>query len=155
MQVGWLALGVAAGALAIWLNALQAERLRDRMPDYEVRSWAIFLWSAAVIYVGFAVFNGASSRWLAIEAVGLAVYGLVAWNGVVRFAPLVGVGWLLHMAWDQGLHAGGAPGYVPTWYPDLCLGFDVFVGVALIYRFRRAELIPVEAVEAEPSAPGT
>jgi hypothetical protein len=59
------------------------------------------------------------------------------------------------MAWDQGLHAGGAPGYVPTWYPDLCLGFDVFVGIALIYRFRRAELIPVEAVEAEPSAPGT
>ena len=151
MEVGWLALGAAAGALLIWLNALQAERMQERMPDYEVKSWALFLLSAAVIYVGFALFNGASSRWLAIELVGLAIYGLVAWNGVVRFAPLVGVGWLLHMAWDQGLHPGGAPGYVPDWYPALCLGFDVFVGMALIYRFRRADLIPVEA-EAAPEA---
>jgi hypothetical protein len=150
MEVGWLALGAAGGALSIWLNAMQAERMADRMTDYEVRSWAIFLLSAAIIYVGFALFNGASNRWLAIELVGLAIYGLVAWNGVVRFAPLVGVGWLLHTLWDQLLHPGGAPGYVPEWYPALCLGFDLFVGVALIYRFRRADLIPVDA---EPAAP--
>ena len=152
MEVGWVALGAAGGALAIWLNAVQAERMRERMPDYEVKSWALILLSAAIIYVGFAVFTGGTSRWFAIEVVGLAVYGLVAWNGVVRFAPLVGVGWLLHMAWDQVVHPGGAPGYVPSWYPALCLGFDVFVGAALIYRFRRADLIPVEAEPAtEPS----
>jgi len=151
MQVGWVALGAAGGALAIWLNALQAERMAERMPDYEVRSWAVFLGSAALIYLGFALFNGASNRWLAIELVGLAVYGLIAWNGVVRFSPLVGLGWLLHVLWDHLLHPRGAPGYVPEWYPALCVGFDVYVGIALIYRFRRADLIPADAGPVAPA----
>jgi hypothetical protein len=50
-----------------------------------------------------------------------------------RFAPLVGVGWLLHELSDVALH----PGFVPSWYPPLCLGFDVAVGGVLIARFRR------------------
>ena len=63
--------------------------------------------------VVFAVFNGASSEWTWTELGGLAGYGLVAWIGAARFAPLVGVGWLLHVLWDVALHPGGHPRFVP------------------------------------------
>jgi hypothetical protein len=136
MNLAWIAAGAVAGGLSVWWNAMQADRLRERYPKYEVQSWALFLVGAAVIYVGFAVFNGASARWTSVELAGVAAYGLVAWVGASRWPVLVGVGWLLHMLWDQVLHPGGSPGFVPSWYPALCLGFDVCVGAALIARFR-------------------
>ena len=77
-------------------------------PSYEVWAWAGFLVVAALIYVGFAAFNGASKQWTWTELGGVAGYGLIA------------------------LH----PGFVPSWYPPLCLGFDVYVGVVLVVRFR-------------------
>ena len=136
MGVGWIALGAGAGALAVWLTAKEAVRRRRRFPRYEVWAWAGFLVVAALIYVGFAAFNGASAKWTWTELGGVAGYGLIAWMGAARFPQLVGVGWLLHVLWDVVLHPGGHPGFVPSWYPPLCLGFDVFVGVALVVRFR-------------------
>ncbi len=136
MEVVWVALGAGAGALAIWLTAKEAARRRERFPRYEVWAWAAFLVVAALIYVGFALFNGAPMRWTLIELSGVAGYGLVAWVGAARVPQLVGVGWLLHVLWDVVLHPGGHPGFVPSWYPPLCLGFDVYVGVALLARFR-------------------
>ena len=136
MDLVWVALGAGAGALAVWLTAREAARRRERFPSYEVWAWAAFLVVAALIYVGFAAFNGASMAWTLTEVGGLAGYGLVAWIGAARFPPLVGVGWLLHVLWDVVLHPGGHPGFVPSWYPPLCLGFDVYVGVVLVARFR-------------------
>lgn len=118
------------------MTAKEAARRRERLPSYEAWAWAAFLLVAALIYVGFAVFNGASTAWTLTELGGVLGYGLVAWIGAARFPPLVGVGWLLHVLWDVILHPGGHPGFVPSWYPPLCLGFDVYVGVALLARFR-------------------
>jgi hypothetical protein len=132
----WIALGAAAGAIALWLNASKATAHKN-FPNNEVRVWAIALVVAALIYVGFAAFNGASSDWVLIELGGVVGYGVVAWLGATRWPLLVGAGWLLHMLWDIVLHPGGHPGFVPSWYPPLCLGFDVLVGVALLFRFRR------------------
>ncbi len=132
----WIALGAAAGALALWVNASKATKYK-KFPNNEVRIWAAALVIAALIYVGFAAFNGASSDWVQIELGGVVGYGAIAWLGATRWPPLVGVGWLLHMLWDIVLHPGGHPGFVPSWYPPLCLGFDVLVGVALLIRFRR------------------
>ena len=136
MDVAWVALGAGAGAVAVWLTAKEAARQRGRFPSYEVWAWAAFLVVAALVYVGFAAFNGASTEWTWTELGGVAGYGLVAWIGAARFPPLVGVGWLLHVLWDVVLHPGGHPGFVPSWYPPLCLGFDVYVGVVLVGRFR-------------------
>ncbi len=52
--------------------------------------------------------------------------------GAAGGALLVGVGWLTHGLWDLVLHPFGSPGFVPSWYPGVCLGFDAWVGVALV-----------------------
>ena len=34
----------------------------------------------------------------------------------------------MHAAWDVGLHLlGGGTAFAPTWYPLLCLSFDLLV----------------------------
>ena len=58
---------------------------RQRFPSYEVWAWAAFLGVAALISVGFAVFNGAFREWTWTELGRLAGYGLVAWISVARF----------------------------------------------------------------------
>jgi len=135
MYLVWLLVGALGGALSVWFNAKQALRQRARYPKYEVWSWALFLFPLPLIYVGFAVFNGASEQWIWVELAGLALFGLVAWAGASRWPVLIGVGWLAHALWDQVLHPGGSPGYVPAWYPPLCVGFDVCIGAALTVRF--------------------
>ena len=90
MDVAWVALGAGAGALAVWLTAKEAARRRGRFPSYEVWAWAAYLVGAALIYVGFAVFNGASAEWTWTELGGLAGDGLAAWIAALnlRFARL-------------------------------------------------------------------
>ena len=140
MYLVWLLVGAVLGAASIWLNRQQAQQLQDRYPNFELWSWAVYLLSAALIYVGFAAFNGASAQWVQIELAGLAAFGFVALLGASRWPLLIGIGWLVHSLWDQALHPGGSPGYVPAWYPPACLGFDLYVGVALVVRFRSGAL---------------
>ena len=64
-----------------------------------------------------------------------------------RLAPL-GVGCF----WDVELHPGGHPGFVPSWYPPLCLGFDVVVGGVLVGRFRGLPTPPLSPRPRHPSA---
>lgn len=91
-----------------------------------VSFWAFALVLAAMIYVAFAAW-GKHWNWLPTELAGLLLYGLVAYLAW-RYSPwwLV-LGWLAHVAWDIGWHAGGYPGFVPHWYPGLCIGFDICV----------------------------
>jgi metal-dependent hydrolase (beta-lactamase superfamily II) len=130
----WVVVGALVGAAATSLTRRAAARRSERFANYEGRAWALFLLLAALIYVGFAAFNGADARWTKVEVGGLVGFGLVAAIGW-HWAVLVGVGWLAHASWDVFVHPGGLPGYVPFWYPPLCLGFDVFVGSFLITRF--------------------
>jgi len=145
MFPAWLTVGALLGAVAIWLNGKEAARQRERNPNYEVWSWAVFLLLAALIYVGFAIFGEASRYWLWVELAGVGVFGMVAFFGAARMPVFIGIGWLAHTLWDQALHPAGAPGYVPSWYPPVCLGFDVYVGVALILRFRTRTPAPIPA----------
>ena len=91
---------------------------------------------AALIYVAFALLGGGSSGWVMLELAGVVVYGAFAWLGIAKWPRAIALGWLLHVLWDVTLHPRGHPGFVPSWYPPLCLGFDVYVGVALWVRFR-------------------
>ena len=98
---------------------------------------AVGLVVAALVYVGFASAGQVEARWHFTEAVGLLVFGVLAWWGLRREPIWLAVGWALHVGWDLGLH-GGLPGaaqpFVPTWYPALCVGFDIFVAGYILGR---------------------
>lgn len=94
---------------------------------------------AAFVYVLFAVAWGGDKYWLAIEALGIAVYGLFYWLSL-RGSPLwLAVGWLAHPVWDVPLHLLGPGSHiVPEWYAVACVSFDAAVALYIICRVKRA-----------------
>lgn len=87
---------------------------------------AVALLIAALIYVGFALSGGATGRWLLVEGAGVVLFSVCAALGRRRWPLLLAAGWAAHVAWDVALHLSGpAAGYTPSWYPWLCVGFDL------------------------------
>ena len=125
-----------------------------------VRTFALGLLVAAVVYPVFALAGGAGWVWLGIELVGVALFGALCWRplwnaraaGVLDVTErtgttLVAAGWALHPLWDVALHASGAgalpdaPGamHVPAWYPPACVTFDWVVASAVWMAVRRRQ----------------
>ena len=109
-------------------------------PGRERRVYAVGLVIAALVYVGFGAVGGAVGRWLALESLGVLLYGAAAWGGLRGRPWLLAVGWAAHVAWDAILHLSGAGSeYTPHWYPWLCVSFDlVMAGAALASSRRRS-----------------
>lgn len=130
IYVAWLLLGAILAAVYILIGN------KIKVPDFKT-NMAIGLFVAALIYVGFALAWG-NAQWVAIEALGLPIYGGMAWLGLRKSPIWLGVGWLLHMPWDMFVHYIG-PGFhlAPVWYMFACFSFDLIVGVYLIIRFFR------------------
>lgn len=128
MNVLLFLLGAALGGLFVLV-------VRRQEPAAGLRLLALGLLTAALLYLGFAVFGGAGARWLAIEAGGVALYGAAAWLGLRRGAGWLALGWAAHALWDVPFHAAEA--FVPAFYPPLCLGFDLLVGAFIVLTFRR------------------
>lgn len=99
----------------------------------EVRAYAVGLVVAAIIYLGFAL-KGGGLGWLLVELLGVAIFTLSAWLGVRVSAPFLGAGWALHAVWDWLMHTSTAAGFVPNWYPTVCLAFDlVLAGYIVLF----------------------
>lgn len=126
----WLLLG--ANLAAIWLAIAH----RIKILNFKAHM-AIGLVVAALIYVGFAVVWG-NTQWVLIEALGLPLYGGMAWLGLKRSPIWLGVGWLLHMPWDLFVHYVG-PGFhvAPVWYMFACFSFDLVAGLYLVFYYSR------------------
>jgi hypothetical protein len=123
--------GLVGGTLLVGLAYGGGEQGARRM-------YAVGLLAAALMYVGFAAAGGASAGWLSLEIVGLAFYGGVAWAGVRRWPVLLALGWTTHAGWDVVLHLDGAgAAYTPTWYPWLCVSFDLVLAGAVVDQTRR------------------
>ena len=45
---------------------------------------------------------------------------------------LLGAGWLAHVPWDALHYRGRGPTQVRSWYPPLCIGYDVAIAVPLL-----------------------
>jgi hypothetical protein len=115
---------VLAFAFLLWTRA---------QPDAGRRLYAIGLVVTALIYVAFALIGGGSARSLALEAVGVLLYGGAAWLGFRKSAALLALGWAMHVVWDVSLHLQGAgAGYTPDWYPWGCISFDLMVAGAVL-----------------------
>ncbi len=107
-------------------------------PGRERRVYAVGLVIAALIYVGFGVAGGAGVSWLVLETLGVLLYGAAAWGGLRGQPWILAAGWAAHVAWDALLHLGGAGSeYTPTWYPWLCVSFDLVVAGAVLASSRR------------------
>jgi hypothetical protein len=107
-------------------------------PGRERRIYAAGLVIAALIYVGFGVVGGAGARLLAYEGLGILLYGAAAWGGLRGRPWLLALGWAAHVAWDVPLHLTGAGAeYTPSWYPWLCVSFDLVMAGAVLASSRR------------------
>ena len=107
-------------------------------PRRERRVYAVGLVVAALIYVVFGVAGGANAQWLALEILGVFLYGAAAWGGLRGRPWLLAAGWAAHVAWDVVFHLSGAGAeYTPHWYPWLCVSFDLVMAGAVLASSRR------------------
>lgn len=127
----------------IILGALAAIGLilltKNMDPQKMALVWIRGLLIAAIVYVVFALV-AQDFRWLKIELLGVIIYGLFAWLALKKSILFLSLGWGLHVLWDLLLHPNGHPGYVPSWYPGACLGFDIVIaGYFLWYFFKNTK----------------
>lgn len=98
----------------------------------EKQMYATGLVIAALIYVAFSLFSP-TVGWKLFEILGVFIYLPFAYLGMKRSVAWLGAGWILHGVWDAGFHLSEAAAFVPSWYPYLCLGFDLFLGGYLLF----------------------
>ena len=141
---------LAALASAITLVLIYVARWHgDAGVAFERGLLALFLAGMPVIYLArwlaFRLENS-SPAWLAIELVGLAIFGLLAVLGLKRSPWFLAVGIAGHgIVWDVP-HLTSA--YMPSWYGIMCLIVDVGLGLytaARIPGWRRASAAPASA----------
>ena len=89
---------------------------------------------AALLYVWFALATHANAGWVAVELLGVGIYGYAALRGVRGSAWWLVAGWGLHPIWDVALHyAGPGRSIAPEWYTTSCLTYDLMAaGIAAI-----------------------
>jgi hypothetical protein len=131
---------ILALLLGIIFSLALARLARSRGPEGERRIYAIGLVAAAVIYLSFGLVGKASAGWLAVESLGVIIYGAVAWVGLRWRPSFLALGWAAHVAWDVLLHLNGAGAeYTPDWYPWLCVSFDLVIAGAVLALVRPKE----------------
>lgn len=118
-------LGALSGGLLVLIN-------RRWMYERQGQVWANSLIIAALIYVGFALFAGRMDA-LGLETLGVILFAIPALLGMRYSVYFTAVGWLLHPIWDVALHSAETTPFVPWWYPPICLGFDLLVGIYLLW----------------------
>lgn len=118
--------GVARG---LWIGI--ARRLRW---GNQVRFFAVSLVLAGAFYLALGTFQG--PRWIALEGTGFVLYSSLAYVGLRR-PRVLALGWLLHVAWDSGLHLALEQPVVGPWLPLLCLPFDVMVAAYVAHTDSR------------------
>ncbi len=123
-----ITVGIVA-ALALIVFA----RIRSRGSELFV--YAIGLVIAALIYPAFTVINGGMSR-VGTEVIGVAVFSTIALLGLRLSPVLLAFGWTTHVAWDVLLHGGDGSAYVPSWYPTVCVGFDLLLAGYIVAALR-------------------
>jgi hypothetical protein len=114
-------LGLATDAVVLALPRQQARSLSGAR-----------LAAAGGVYLGFAVADGRRSA-LLVQTGELLGFTALAALAVQRDSPgLLGAGWLAHVTWDALHYRGRGLTRVRSWYPALCIGYDVAVAVPLL-----------------------
>ncbi|KPJ77830.1 MAG: hypothetical protein AMJ54_06590 [Deltaproteobacteria bacterium SG8_13] len=128
-KVFQLLLGVALAVLFISFAKAGGHRR-------ELQIYCLGLVVAALLYVAFSV-TVASYAWLMIEIIGAAIFTLVAVLGL-RVSPwFLSLGWAAHILWDVLLHLVFQQAFVPSWYPVVCVSFDITVAGTIALKLRK------------------
>lgn len=127
---------IGVGALSGWLVESAARRV---VPSMRPELAAVGLVVAAVVYPAARRERRVSKPALG-EAAGVVAATALAVAGA-RFGPgpgpallrrgLLALGWVGHAMFDVN-HEAGPGGRLPSWYPDLCAGYDVAFAAALL-----------------------
>jgi hypothetical protein len=144
---GWSELSdpctLASIAGGVTLILMYVARWRgDAWIPFERGVLALFLAGMPVIYLArWLMFRPADSQpvWLAVELVGLGIFGLLTVLGLKRSPWFLVIGIAGHgIVWDLS-HLTSA--YIPSWYTIMCMLVDVGLGLytaARIPTWRRA-----------------
>jgi hypothetical protein len=130
---GALMAGVVLGALYLFL-ARRAGRM-------EIWLLAAGLIVAAAVYLVFALTGASSPREYRLEIIGMVIFTPMALGGARWWPPLVGLGWLLHGAWDVLLH-WPAQAWLPGLYPVFCVSFDLVVAAYFLFLLGMRSMKP-------------
>jgi len=104
--------------------------------SYRLLAFALAV--AASIYILFASVPF-DMKWMTIELLGFSVFLAIAWLGLNRSYWYLAAGWAVHVLWDIGLHSDNTTVFVPTWYPEFCMSFDIIVAAYIVlFRMRFA-----------------
>jgi hypothetical protein len=132
---------VVVGALLAGLFVLVARLALGRRENVALAAGLVV---AALIYLAAALESVIGSLQavggisVPLEVAGVAVFALLAFLGL-RVSPwFLAIGWAAHVLWDVWVHPGGSFGFLPDWYPPLCIGFDLVV--AGYVALRRAQV---------------
>ena len=100
------------------------------------------------VYIGARLVSGEFAD-IMIETGIATVWVIVARLAMIRWLPAIGIAIFFHGLYDAfvGPHTG-----VTSWYPPLCAGFDLLVGVALVCMLMRkvAKAAMVSATGTSP-----
>jgi hypothetical protein len=144
----WLIAGASGGALFV----LIAHALRRHMRQTLFCGLVV----AALAYVIFSIHGRTSASWVALELLGVAVYGSLAFFGRRGSQWWLVAGWALHPIWDLALHYFG-PGsaFAPAPYALACLSWDPIVAGYIAYRILRTpkEMSPTVSTMIRASGP--
>ncbi len=101
----------------------------------ERRFFTVAMAVVALGFFGFPLTQG-DPRGLAWElGAAAALVALLALS--LRFAGLVPLAWLGHGAWDLLFLVGATPIDKPAWVCELCVPFDIAIGIYLLTRLGR------------------
>jgi len=125
MQALWFGLGIVTAALFLWYA-------RGHTAQDEKSILGAGLVIAALVYVGFAALWG-NPTWLAIELMGVLMYGLFYFLAQRGSAYWLAAGWAAHPLWDVLLHlVGKGHTIAPEWYVIACISFDLLVAAYIV-----------------------
>jgi hypothetical protein len=112
------------------LGGLFAFAVSTRGPRGEMRVLAYGLVVAALIYPAWLLALAATD-WLTLELGGVLVFAVLGWFGVRTSPWWLVLGWVGHVGWDAWFHLD-RESMIPSWYPLLCVGFDLAVAGFLL-----------------------
>ncbi|MFR9803330.1 DUF6010 family protein [Pseudonocardia sp. RS010] len=92
--------------------------------------------AAAAFYVVFAAGADAGPAWLAVEVLGVLLFGGMAVLGIRRSPYWLAAGWALHPVWDIVLHnIGPGRAFAPEPYTIACLSWDLLTAALIAVAY--------------------